>query len=66
MGGNAVSTRAPSGKAGRRGRRALDLARKVAAIGDRVPRKEWDKLPPDWHTDHDHYLYGSPKKARKS
>jgi hypothetical protein len=28
----------------------------------RVPAEEWDKVPTDGAEQHDHYLYGSPKK----
>ena len=27
-----------------------------------VPAEEWDKVPADGAEQHDHYLYGSPKK----
>lgn len=34
----------------------------LEAIGAEVPGEEWDKLPSDLSTQHDHYLYGSPKR----
>jgi hypothetical protein len=27
-----------------------------------IPDKEWDKLPSDLAEQHDHYLYGTPKR----
>ena len=27
-----------------------------------VPEEEWDKLPPDLAEQHDHYVYGTPKR----
>ena len=31
-------------------------------ISSQVPLEEWEKLPADGAEQHDHYLYGSPKK----
>jgi hypothetical protein len=31
-------------------------------ISSQVPLEEWEKLPSDGAEQHDHYLYGSPKK----
>ena len=31
-------------------------------ISSQVPLEEWAKLPRDGADQHDHYLYGSPKK----
>ena len=31
-------------------------------ISSQVPLEEWEKLPVDGAEQHDHYLYGSPKK----
>ena len=28
-----------------------------------IPESEWEKLPVDGAEEHDHYLYGSPKKS---
>jgi Arc/MetJ-type ribon-helix-helix transcriptional regulator len=30
-----------------------------------VPDEEWDKLPTDLAEQHDHYLYGTPKRPTK-
>ena len=37
----------------------LELTDKYIAS---IPRSEWSKLPTDGAAEHDHYLYGSPKK----
>ena len=29
-------------------------------LATRIPREEWDRLPPDLTDDLDHYLYGTP------
>jgi len=29
-----------------------------------IPDEEWDKLPTDLANQHDHYLYGSPKRTK--
>ena len=34
----------------------------IAEISSQVPDKEWAKLPVDGAENHDHYLYGAPKK----
>lgn len=34
----------------------------IAEISSQVPDEEWDKLPADGSLNHDHYLYGAPKK----
>ena len=31
-------------------------------ISESVPFEEWEKLPSDGSVNHDHYLYGAPKK----
>lgn len=31
-------------------------------ISSQVPPEEWEKLPADGAEQHDHYLYGSPKR----
>lgn len=36
-----------------------EVIRRVTA---EVPDEEWEKLPRDGAEQHDHYLYGSPKK----
>jgi Arc/MetJ-type ribon-helix-helix transcriptional regulator len=27
-----------------------------------VPDEDWDRLPPDLSAEHDHYIYGTPKR----
>jgi hypothetical protein len=34
----------------------------VFAATDDIPDEEWEKLPTDLSTQHDHYLYGTPKR----
>ncbi len=34
----------------------------IGEISAEVPDEEWAKLPTDGAEQHDHYLYGSPKK----
>jgi hypothetical protein len=34
----------------------------IREISAKVPDEEWGKLPTDGAEQHDHYLYGSPKK----
>ncbi len=34
----------------------------ITEISSRIPLEEWEKLPSDGSINHDHYLYGAPKK----
>lgn len=34
----------------------------IQEISSRVPLEEWERLPADGAEQHDHYLYGSPKR----
>jgi len=34
----------------------------IAELSSEVPMEEWAKLPTDGAEQHDHYLYGSPKR----
>lgn len=34
----------------------------IAEISAEIPDEEWDKLPSDGSVNHDHYLYGAPKR----
>lgn len=34
----------------------------IAEISSEIPDEEWEKLPSDGSVNHDHYLYGAPKK----
>ncbi len=31
-------------------------------ISESIPLEEWEKLPSDGSVNHDHYLYGAPKR----
>lgn len=35
---------------------------RMIEISAQVPDEEWAKLPSDGSVNHDHYLYGAPKK----
>ena len=35
---------------------------KVEALTADIPEDEWDKLPADLAEQHNHYLYGTPKR----
>ena len=34
----------------------------ITELSAQVPMEEWEKLPTDGAEQHDHYLYGSPKR----
>ncbi len=36
----------------------------ITEISGQVPDEEWAKLPVDGAENHDHYLYGAPKKQK--
>ncbi|OKH25545.1 hypothetical protein NIES593_04160 [Hydrococcus rivularis NIES-593] len=36
---------------------------KIDEIVKKVPEEVWDELPPDGAQEHDHYLYGTPKRG---
>ncbi len=38
------------------------LLDKLGEISSRVPVEMWEKLPIDGSEQHDHYLYGTPKR----
>ena len=40
----------------------LTLAERIAALTADAPPEELDKLPVDGASQHDHYLYGTPKR----
>lgn len=35
----------------------------IVELSSQIPLEEWAKLPADGAEQHDHYLYGSPKRA---
>ncbi len=49
------------GSAARNGRE-MTIEEKIRALVSKVPRSELRKLPTDLSANHDHYLYGWPKK----
>jgi antitoxin component of MazEF toxin-antitoxin module len=40
----------------------LTLAERIAALTADAPPEELDKMPVDGASQHDHYLYGTPKR----
>jgi hypothetical protein len=38
------------------------LAEKVREIWSDVPPEDWDPMPTDGASEHDHYIYGLPKR----
>lgn len=35
---------------------------KIHALSAAIPAEEWNRMPADGSEQHDHYLYGTPKK----
>ena len=44
--------------------RAKSISAVFEELSNQVPLEEWSKLPSDGAENHDHYLYGAPKKIR--
>jgi predicted DNA-binding antitoxin AbrB/MazE fold protein len=40
------------------------LAERIAALGRALPPEVLDRLPPDGVLQHDHYIYGTPKRPK--
>lgn len=45
----------------KRGKKA-SIWDKIHAHAAEIPDKEWDRMPVDGSEQHDHYLYGTPRK----
>ena len=43
--------------------RQPSLAERIAACARALPAEVLDRLPPDGASQHDHYIYGTPKRA---
>jgi Arc/MetJ-type ribon-helix-helix transcriptional regulator len=57
---------AEPGKAGDQAASSSKPIWEVAAeIRQGIPKEEWAKLPPDGAAQHDHYLYGTPKRPAR-
>ncbi len=41
---------------------AMRLFQEIRRISSKVPRRAWRAVPRDGSYNHDHYLYGSPRK----
>lgn len=54
--------RSSSGGAGEKNRRPIEEI--ILDIMSEVPDEELKRLPPDLSENHDHYLYGAPKRSR--
>lgn len=37
----------------------------ITELSAQVPMEEWEELPRDGAEQHDHYLYGSPKRSNR-
>lgn len=37
----------------------------IAELSAQIPFEEWEKLPSDGSEQHDHYLYGAPKRPSR-
>lgn len=37
----------------------------IAELSAQIPFEEWEKLPSDGAEQHDHYLYGTPKRPSR-
>ena len=44
--------------------RAKSISTVFEELSNQVPLEEWSKLPSDGAENHDHYLYGAPKKKK--
>ena len=43
-------------------RSARPIEEVIGELAAEVPQEEWDNLPDDLIENHDHYLYGTPKR----
>ena len=42
--------------------RRLHISEKIRERMSKIPSEVWGELPPDGASEHDHYIYGLPKK----
>lgn len=40
------------------------LWEQLVELGRSIPKEEWDRLPPDFSENLDHYVYGTPKSQK--
>ena len=45
-------------------RRAKSISAVFDALSSKIPLAEWSELPSDGAENHDHYLYGAPRKIK--
>ncbi len=57
----AVRAVGPAGGASHRSDRSLEEI--LEHFSKNIPDEEWDKLPPDFSFNLDHYIYGTPKRT---
>ena len=55
-----VSARTPARPAKKR---APNLIERIAALAEKIPAEELERVPSDSARNLDHYLYGSPKRG---
>jgi hypothetical protein len=41
---------------------SLTIWQKIRARSEKIPDEVWEEMPKDGSEQHDHYLYGAPKK----
>jgi hypothetical protein len=41
------------------------LWQSIVALGEALPREEWDRVPSDLSTNLDHYLYDKPREEKR-
>lgn len=61
-GAAAKRTRAPKTPSIPKRRKGEDIFVWLGRVGDAMPENERAKLPTDGAANHDHYIYGSPKR----
>lgn len=58
----AAAKRASRTKASRKPKRELTIWDEIVEMGQRIPSEELDRIPTDGAVNHDHYIYGWPKR----
>ncbi len=48
----------------KKAKKAKPISAIFEELSNEIPLEEWQELPTDGAENHDHYLYGSPKKAK--
>jgi Arc/MetJ-type ribon-helix-helix transcriptional regulator len=58
----AVTTAAPAASETEAVRARKPVWERIQELTADIPDQEWDKLPADLSEQHDHYIYGTPKR----